>query len=39
MYAGRITVAVKVGVTEGDLKIYATSENLDDGVLTINLKK
>ena len=39
MYAGRITVAVKVGLCEGELKVYATSENLADGVLTIQLKK
>lgn len=39
MYAGRITVAVRVGLCEGELKVYATSENLADGVLTIQLKK
>lgn len=38
MYAGRITVAVRVGICEGELKVYATSENLADGVLTIQLK-
>lgn len=39
MYAGRITVAVKVGKTAGDLKVYATSENLLDAVLTIPLEE
>ncbi len=39
MRAGRITVAVKVGKSEGKLKVYATSENLADAVLTIELKK
>lgn len=34
MRAGRITVAVAVG-KEGPLKVYATSENLIDAVLTI----
>ena len=39
MYAGRIAVAVKVGVCEGELKVYASAENLSDGVLTIQLGK
>ena len=38
MYAGRITVAVKVGNATGDLKVYANSENLDSAVITIPLK-
>ncbi len=38
MYAGRITVAVKVGTLAGDLKVYANSENLDSTVITIPLK-
>ena len=38
MYAGRITVAVKVGNTTGDLKVYANTENLDSAVITIPLK-
>jgi len=38
MYAGSITVAVKVGNTAGDLKVYANSENLDSAILTIPLK-
>lgn len=38
MYAGRITVAVKVGNAAGDLKVYANSENLDSAVITIPLK-
>jgi len=38
MYAGRITVAVKVGTREGHLKVYASAENMADGVLTIDLK-
>lgn len=38
MYAGRITVAVKVGNTAGDLKVYANSETLDSAVITIPLK-
>lgn len=37
MYAGRITVAVKVGTTSGDLKVYAKSDNLDTAVLTISI--
>ncbi len=36
MRAGRITVAVAVG-TRGPLKVYATSENLTDAVLTVVL--
>ena len=39
MYAGRITVAIQVGTVEGELKVYATAENLKDGVLTIPLSK
>jgi len=38
MRAGRITVAVRVGKTPGQLKVYAESENLEDGVLTIPLE-
>ena len=38
MRAGRITVAVRVGTTPGQLKVYAESENLEDGVLTIPLE-
>lgn len=38
MQAGKITVAVKVGNTSGDLKIYASSENLESDCLTIPLK-
>ncbi len=38
MYAGRITVAVRVGTLAGDLKVYANSENLDSTVITIPLK-
>ena len=37
MRAGRITAAVRVGTTAGDLKVYANAENLDIGVLTIKL--
>lgn len=38
MRAGRITVAVKVGEISGELKVYASAENLDGTVLTIPLK-
>ncbi len=38
MRAGRIGVAVQVGNTAGELKIYATCEHLADAVLTIDLK-
>jgi len=38
MYAGRITVAVKVGNEAGELKVYAKAENLDSAVITIPLK-
>ena len=37
MYAGRITIAVKVGNKAGDLKVYANSENLDSTVISIPL--
>ena len=37
MYAGKITVAVKVKDKHGSLKVYADSENLDSAVLTIEL--
>lgn len=35
MYAGRITVAVEVGTTPGDLKLYAAAAHLKSSVLTI----
>ena len=38
MRAGRITVAVRVGKTAGTLRVYANSDNLETGVLTIDLK-
>ena len=38
MRAGRISVAVRVKDRVGDLKILATSDGLDDAVLTISLK-
>lgn len=38
MRMGSITVAVRVGNTAGDLKVYASSDNLADAVLTIPLK-
>lgn len=37
MRAGRIGVAVQVGRSAGELKIYATCEQLADAVLTIDL--
>ena len=37
MRAGRITAAVQVGTTSGDLKVYAQSKNLKSAVLTIKL--
>ena len=37
MRAGRITVAVQVGNTAGDLKVYATAENMETGVLTVKI--
>lgn len=39
MRAGRITATVKVGEEEGKLKVYAKSNGLENGMLTINLKK
>lgn len=39
MRAGRITATVKVGEEEGELKVYAKSNGLENGMLTINLKK
>ena len=39
MRAGRITATIKVGETEGELKVYATSNGLENAVLTINLNK
>ena len=38
MRAGRIGVALMVGKTAGELKLYATAEGLRDAVLTIDLK-
>ena len=38
MRAGRITVAVRVGKTAGTLRVYANSDNLETGVLKIDLK-
>ena len=38
MRAGRISVAVKVGETPGDLKVYAQSEGLESSVITVPLK-
>lgn len=38
MYAGRITVAVKVGKEAGDLKVYAHADGLKSGMITIPLK-
>ena len=37
MRAGRITVALKVGTTPGELKLYANAENLRSGVMTVSL--
>lgn len=37
MRAGRITVAVKVGNTAGDLKVYAKANGLDEAVLHLPL--
>jgi len=37
MRTGRITVAVQVGTTEGELKVYAESDNLKSGVVTVML--
>lgn len=37
MRAGRITVAVKAGVTPGELKVYARADNLKEAVLTVEL--
>lgn len=37
MRAGRITVAVQVCTTEGKLKVYAESDNLKSGVVTVML--
>jgi beta-galactosidase len=38
MRAGRIGVALMVGKSAGELKLYATAEGLSDAVLTIELK-
>lgn len=38
MRAGRISVAVQVGNTAGELKVYASSENLCSAVLSIPLE-
>ena len=38
MRAGRIGVAVKLGETAGELKIYAESEGLSSAVLTVNIE-
>lgn len=38
MRAGRITVAVKIGVQAGTLKVYAKSEGLESAVLDIEVK-
>jgi hypothetical protein len=38
MRAGRIGVALMVGKSAGELKLYATAEGLSDAVLTIGLK-
>lgn len=37
MRAGRITVAVRVGTTAGDLKVYAKADGLDEAVLHLPL--
>lgn len=37
MYAGKITVAVLVGETAGELKVYAQADKLKNSVLTIPL--
>ena len=37
MYAGRIGVAVRTHKESGELKVYATAENLSSAVLTINI--
>lgn len=39
MYAGKISVAVRVGAKEGELKVYATADGLKDACLTISIKK
>ena len=38
MRAGRISVAVRVGKTAGELKVYASAQNLESAVLTVTLK-
>ena len=38
MRAGRITVAVKIGNEKGMLKVFATADNLNDGVLSIEIQ-
>lgn len=37
MRAGRISVAVRVGNTAGELKVYASSDGLKGAVLTVSL--
>lgn len=37
MYAGKISVAVKAGKQNGELKVYATADNLDLTVLTVEI--
>ena len=37
MYAGRIGVAVRVGKEKGKLKVFATSDNLNLAVLTVEI--
>ena len=37
MRAGRISVAVKLGVTSGELKLYAESFGLQTGVITVHI--
>lgn len=37
MRADRITVAVQVGTAAGELKVYAESDNLKSGVVTVML--
>ena len=37
MYAGRIGVAVRTKETNGELKVFATSENLGTACLTVEI--
>ncbi len=39
MRAGAITVAVKLGTEEGSLRLLATSDTLESGVVTVDITK